>query len=366
MFRRTKTLIVLAAVFFTAACVRGAHATVHAAETLNSCGIVNRPLSVDPTGLKEGFSAVLYDNSNGLPTSEANAIAETEDGFIWIGSYAGLIRYDGNTFERLDSTGGITSIKCLYVDSEDRLWIGTNDNGVAVMDRGDFRIWGKLEGMRSAHTRAITQDPDGIVYIGTNKGIMMIDNDFNLSSIDDPEVAEADMRTLLTANDGTVYGTTDSGDLIVIRGGRLVNYISHEDSPLDGAGVILPDPFTPGRIYQEASDFGLYYVDLNEGFKVLDKIDIDPLKYLMVMEYIDGKIWVCAGNGVGVLEDGKFRLLDNLPMSNNVGHVMTDYLGNLWFTSTRQGIMKIVPNQFSDIYARLTELFRKELMRYAG
>ena len=44
---------------------------------------------------------MMYNNRNGLPTSEANAITQTSDGFIWIGSYAGLIRYDGNTFERV-------------------------------------------------------------------------------------------------------------------------------------------------------------------------------------------------------------------------------------------------------------------------
>ena len=70
------------------------------------------------------------------------------------------------------------------------------------------------------------------------------------------------------------------------------------------------------------------------------------------MEYIDGKIWICAGNGIGVLDNGTFHLLENLPLNNNVGHVMTDYLGNLWFTSTRQGVMKVVPNQFSDLFER--------------
>ena len=138
-------------------------------------------ISVDPSGSSEGYSAVLYDNTNGLPTSEANAIAETSDGFIWIGSYAGLIRYDGNTFERMDSTGGLTSIKCLYVDSRDRLWIGTNDNGVAVMEHGEFRKWGKLDGMKSAHTRAITEDQNGNIYVATTCGIMMIDRDYNLT-----------------------------------------------------------------------------------------------------------------------------------------------------------------------------------------
>ena len=76
-----------------------------------------KKIIVDPVSGEEGYSAILYDNTNGLPTSEANDIAETDDGFIWIGSYSGLVRYDGNTFERIPSTTGITSVKCLYVDS---------------------------------------------------------------------------------------------------------------------------------------------------------------------------------------------------------------------------------------------------------
>ena len=87
----------------------------------NSSGVPNLRLSVDPTGREEGYSAILYNNLNGLPTSDANAITETSEGFIWIGSYAGLIRYDGNTFERFDSTTGIASVRVLFVDSRDCL-----------------------------------------------------------------------------------------------------------------------------------------------------------------------------------------------------------------------------------------------------
>ncbi|MBR4768832.1 MAG: histidine kinase, partial [Lachnospiraceae bacterium] len=319
---------------------------------MNASGIPNREIDVDPASDEGGFSAVVYDNTNGLPTSEANAIAETEEGFIWIGSYAGLIRYDGSKFERLDSTGGITSIKSLYVDDRDRLWIGTNDNGVAVMERGNIRIWGKMEGMCSAHTRAITGDRTGTIYVATTNGIMMFDEDFNLTKLEDPAIAEADMRELRTGSDGTIYGTTDHGDLMMIRDGRLVKFISIDDSPLGGAGSILPDPEVPGRLYQESADFHLYHVDINDGFTILDEIEISPLKYLKQIEYIDGKIWLCATNGIGVLDGDSFHLMDSLPMNNNVGRVMTDYLGNLWFTSTRQGVMKVVPNQFSDLFIR--------------
>ena len=319
---------------------------------LNASGTPNRKAAVDLTRGSEGYSAVLYNNTNGLPTSEANAIAETSEGFIWIGSYSGLIRYDGNTFERMDSTGGLTSIKCLYVDSRDRLWIGTNDNGAAVMDRGEIRTWNKLNGMKSAHTRAITEDQNGTIYVATAFGITMIDPDGTLSSLDDPAVAEADMRDLRMGNDGIIYGTTDSGDLVMIRDGSLLRFISTDDNPFNGVGAILPDPKEAGKIYLEVADFGFYHIDLNDGFTVLEKIDISPLTYLRQMEFIDGKIWICATNGIGVLDNGSFYLLENLPMNNNVCRVMTDYLGNLWFASSRQGVMKVVPNQFSDFSRR--------------
>ena len=318
---------------------------------LNASGTPNRTLDVDPIGRKEGFSTVLFDNSNGLPTSEANAIAETSDGFIWIGSYAGLIRYDGNTFERMD-LGGLASIKCLYVDSRDRLWIGTNDNGIAVLEKGELRKWGKLDGMRSAHTRALTEGPDGTIYIATTVGIAMIDPEFNLSMLEDEIILDADMRYICASTDGVIYGSTDQGDLIILKDKKLYKFIPAAENPLGGVGTFLPDPEGNMKIYQEAVDFGLYHVDLSKDFTVLEKLDVSPLKYLLSLEYIDGKIWVCGGNGIGVLEGKKFTLLDNLPLVNNVGHVMTDYLGNLWFTSTRQGVMKVVPNQFSNIFDR--------------
>ncbi len=318
----------------------------------NAGGVVNLPLSVDPTGLQEGFSAVLYDNRNGLPTSEANAITETSDGFIWIGSYAGLIRYDGNVFERMDSTGGLTSIKCLFTDSRDRLWIGTNDNGIAVMEKGRLRKWGKLDGMQSAHTRVITEDPDGIIYIGTADGIMTIDQDDNLSVMRDEQIAHANMRDLRLGKDGVLYGVTDTGDLMKIQDGKLIAFFPLADNPTKGVGAIQPDPEAEGKIYFEAGDFSFYRATFGEELTDLETVDISPLRYVKQMEYIDGKIWICAGNGIGVLENGRFRLLENLPMDNNVGHVMTDYMGNLWFTSTRQGVMKVVPNQFSDLFDR--------------
>lgn len=310
-------------------------------------------ISVDLEGQTEGYSAVLYDNSNGLPTSEANAIAETSEGFIWIGSYAGLIRYDGNTFERIGSTGGISSIKCLYVDSRDRLWMGTNDNGVAVMENGEFKLWGKLDGLKSAHTRAITEDENGTIYIATTCGIATIDKDDNLAMLEDDLIAEANMRFIIMGTDGLIYGLTNYGDIMTLKDGKLVDYIPGSDNVESGAvGAFYPDMEEPGMVYLQTVDYGFCRARMGERLTDLVEIDIQPLSTVQMISYLDGKLWICASNGIGYVENDEFHLLENLPMNNSVGGVMMDYLGNLWFTSTRQGVMKIVPNQFSNLFER--------------
>ncbi len=320
--------------------------------SMNASGIPNRRLSVDPTGRSEGFSAVLYNNPNGLPTSEANAIAETSEGFIWIGSYAGLIRHDGNSFERMDSTNGITSVTCLFVDSRDRLWIGTNANGVAVMERGEFRMWDKRDGLQSSSIRAITEDKNGLIYIANTAGVSVVDRDMTLEILDDSRLDNAYISDIRLSSDGLIYGMTQAGDIFTLKDKKIVFWLSHEDSRVKGVISILPDPERPGDLYLGTESSEIYHGNLERNFEDMEIRDVAPLTYLEGFEYIDGQIWICAGNGIGNLSESGFNLLDNVPMVNSVGHVMTDYEGNLWFTSTRQGVMKIVPNQFSDLYER--------------
>ena len=316
----------------------------------NSSGSLNRSLSVDPSNPSKGYLAILYNNQNGLPTSEANAIAQTGDGFIWIGSYSGLIRYDGNTFERLDSSLSIPSVTTLYVDSKDRLWIGTNDSGVFVMERDHLQKWTKLKGASASNIRAITEDEHGVIYIGTTSGIAMIDPDMNMALIDDYRLADVYIRDLRIGNDGLIYGLTQLGDLFTLQNGEVVDYLSSEDCRVKGVVGILPDPRKSGYLYLGTEGSYVYYGSLQRNFGSMGVNDIAPLTYVERFEYVDGQIWVCAGNGIGCVDSQGFHLLDNVPMNNSVVHMMTDYEGNLWFSSTRQGVMKVVANHFSDLY----------------
>ena len=319
---------------------------------MSMSGTENRTPSVNPIIDSEGFSAVLYDNTNGLPTSEANAIAQTAEGFIWIGSYSGLVRYDGNTFERIDSTTGVANVNRLFTDSRNRLWIGTNDSGVFMMEKDELTNWDRPQGLKSSAVRGIAEDPLGSIYVATTDGIVMLSPELELSSIDDPRIADVHIDEMRMGEDGVLYCLSIHGDLFTLENGKVAIYIGHEDCPLSGIGCIFPDPLQPGYVYLETEQSIVYYGDLQAGLKTLSRIDISPVAQVQQFEYIGGKLWLCARNGIGVIDGGKFTQLQNVPMNNSIGSIMTDYEGNLWFTSTRQGVMKIVPNHFLDLFLR--------------
>ncbi|MCR4606279.1 MAG: hypothetical protein K5771_00950, partial [Oscillospiraceae bacterium] len=319
----------------------------------NSSGNLNGTLSVDPVDESDGFTAVMYNNSNGLPTSDANAIAQTGDGFIWIGSYAGLVRYDGNNFERIDATAGIANVRCLYTDSKDRLWIGTNDSGVYLMAKGNLKKWDRSDGLRSVSIRSIAEDDKGIFYIaGAAGGIAMISSGFELTVLEDQRLEGQSVPQLRRGSDGIVYGFTQDGDLFTLNNGEIVRFLGHNSSRLQDVHSIMPDPEHPGRLYIGTSSESVMCGSFANGFATITERDISPLSSVNSMEYIDGDIWICAGNGIGKLTSGGVKVLKNVPLNNTIEHMMTDFGGNLWFVSSHQGMMKIVPNQFSDLFER--------------
>ncbi len=306
----------------------------------------------DPVADPGSYSAVLYNNTNGMPTSEANAITETSDGFIWIGSYSGLVRYDGTSFLRIDSTSGITGVISLFVDSRQRLWIGTNDNGVLLMERGSLKHWSLSDGLPSAKICAVSEDEKGWVYIGTAEGVVAVDKKLNLTLLEEPELENIYVGELYKGSDGLVYGVSNENEVFTLSGGRLFSFLGAEENPVGDVHCILPDPDHPGYIYLGSRESSVYYGNLSDGLKGAEKTDVAPLNRVNAIRKIDRRLWLCSVNGIGVLDDEGLHLLNDYPMNNNVIQAMADYEGNLWFTSTRQGVMKIVPNRFNDLFER--------------
>ena len=308
--------------------------------------------AVDPIDEADNYTTVVYDNSNGLPTAVANDIAHTKEGFIWIGSYGGLIRYDGNDFERIDAKKGITSAGCLFLDSQDRLWIGTNENGIGMMEQDQFHWFSEEKGLAAAKVRDVTEGADGLIYAGTISGISIIYPDFHIENLDHPKIAGVYVEQLESGVDGTVYGLSSENDFFSIKKNKLISYLDHSKANIKGITSIFPDPEDPTMIYFGTEGSEIYHCKAKGNPTPSETIDISPLSSVSYIKKIDDNYWICANNGIGVIDEKGFHYLDNVPFKHAITNVMEDYEGNLWFSSSRQGVMKIVSNRFTNLFEK--------------
>lgn len=238
------------------------------------------------------------------------------------------------------------------MDNQDRLWVGTNDNGVALMENGEFRFWDESDGLGSSKINDIQGDGSGNIYVGTTAGMSMFTPDLELLHMTTDDLIEgAYVENMVSGNDDLIYGTTHEGNVFVMRDGHLVNYYE-KDETMHPITCVYPDIDRPGWIYYGTEDEGVFHVSLKSGFDTAEKIDISPLVSVYNFAEIGDYIWVCSRSGAGVIGEDGFHALDHLPLNNSVDHVMMDYEGNLWFTSTRQGVMKLVNNRFTDVFDR--------------
>ena len=133
---------------------------------LPATALADTPMNQEP------YVATVYNERNGLPTGEANVVYQTSDHYVWIGSYGGLVRYDGSNFRNFSQEGLIpsSSIRAILEDQEGRLWVGTNDAGLFVMEEGAFTRVQEAGEPVFLCIRALAQGPDGTVYAAASSG----------------------------------------------------------------------------------------------------------------------------------------------------------------------------------------------------
>lgn len=112
-----------------------------------------------------------WHSEDGLPQNSVTTIAQTADGYLWLGTFNGLARFDGNEFQVFDpaNTPELRSgrIMRLCTDSSARLWIMSVEGDVALLEHGRFKHIGRNSGLPTDRLGLHGPDPDGIVWLKT-------------------------------------------------------------------------------------------------------------------------------------------------------------------------------------------------------
>ncbi len=320
-----------------------------------------------------GYTSRLYDADSGLPTSEANTVYSSSDGFIWIGGYSGLIRYDGSYFERQDSTDGITSVNDIFEDSKGRLWIGTNDNGVICISKGESLHYSYDEGLASSSIDSIAEDKYGNIFIGTRLGVYYFDENMSIRLVNDSQLKNAYIRKLIADVNGNICGITQSGAVFRIKDMRMTEYYNGSDIGTDQITAILPSPNKADEVWLGTNSGMVCRGSFADNFSDIEKILIysdtviteedprtgdikektvtvissEPVNYI---SFSAGRIWALTNSSIFYTDAfGIFRRVQDIPLNGGLENMTEDWEGNLWFASRRQGVMKITPNKFLDL-----------------
>lgn len=119
-----------------------------------------------------------YTINDGLPSNTIRAIFKDSRGIMWIGTDAGLCRFDGLTFKVYNSRNGLASDKAWSIceDENHDLWIGCFGGGISKFDGTKFTSWTTKEGLVNDMVRTIRFFPRFKIFlIGTNSGLSVFD-----------------------------------------------------------------------------------------------------------------------------------------------------------------------------------------------
>ena len=291
----------------------------------------------------------VYSNNNGLPCGEANDIAQTNDGVLWIGTYAGLYRYNGREFRWVDDYESVRNVNCLYVDEEGRMWIGTNDNGLSIMIREEIvNVMDQTDGLPSNSVRNIIRGTDGYYYVGTTSGMQILVMNNGLKAVNtleevyytDAVAADQLGHVAVVASDGTLF--------LMKKGNILCSRRLPDEQEIFNCCAFAPD----GKLMVGSSSNHVFYYDVeNDDFrriKILTCPDVNSINNLNFLS--DGTMFISTDSGISYVDREGYHKLNTNGFNNSIDNMLYDYQGNLWFTSSRLGLLRLAKSPFKDVY----------------
>ncbi|MCR4655710.1 MAG: HD domain-containing protein [Lachnospiraceae bacterium] len=291
----------------------------------------------------------IYSSNNGLPCGEANDIAQTNDGVLWIGTYAGLYRYNGREFRWVDDYESVKNVNCLYVDEEGRLWIGTNDNGLSIMIREEIvNVLDQSSGLPSNSVRCIIRASDGYYYVGTTSSMQVLVMNNGLKAANTLE--EINYADSITADESGHVVTIDSdGRLFLMADGVVkASYKLPDGQEQFNCCAFAPD----GTLMVGSSTDHIYSYDISGGdFKELDMQICENVNSINNINFLDdGTLFISTDSGVSYIDREGYHFLNTNDFNNSIDNMLYDYQGNLWFTSSRLGLLRLAKSPFKDVY----------------
>ncbi len=259
-----------------------------------------RAIALDPQKAISQYIQTVWTTEAGLPQTSIYTVAQTSDGYLWVGTESGLARFDGVRFTVYNrrNTKALPAdyIARLLGARDGSLWIGT-DSGLVHQKNGVWTTYTDRGGLSSNDIRALFEAGDGSLWVGTARGLDRLQN-----------------------GKIQVYGSRDG------LPGTMVTALK-----ADSAGVLWI-----------ATDAGLARFDGRRftAYTALDGLTNNVLSALAIAP--DGSVWMAAAHGqLARLMQGRVENESRTLINDDINALLFDHDGNLWIGFESRGLARL-------------------------
>jgi signal transduction histidine kinase/ligand-binding sensor domain-containing protein len=346
---------------------------------------------LDPSRALTQYVHRIWQVPQGLPQAAIYSIWQTHDGYLWLGTQTGLVRFDGVRFTTFDSAS-VPELKNAWIGNllEDRrqnLWIGSSDVGLVRLHEGAIRRFSSADGLPSNSVHCLAPARNGDVWVCTSQGIARIAGDkvtaygarqglpagtilaaaeapdgtlwiagerprlgvwngkvfrsYPLKSL--PEYGS--IRALLCADNGDIWIGTTHG-LVRLKSGQE-HLFTVKDGLADN-GIFSLAQGRDGSLWIGTKD-GFSRMRSGEFESFRTKQGLSQSTVFALHEDREGALWAGTKHGLNQFLDGRatpFTASEGLP-SNETGPVLEDRQGAIWVGTLDAGLGRFDGKRFT-------------------
>jgi signal transduction histidine kinase/ligand-binding sensor domain-containing protein len=307
--------------------------------------LVCQALALDPRQPVSSYLRANFTVEEGLPDNEVNAIAQTRNGFLWVGTDGGLARFDGEHFTQIRLRAGKSKeipVSFLVTAPDGALWVGT-ESGLAyipsaALDHFDRSLVTMYHpGAGPSDRIACLLIRDGILWVGTAHGLYRFERGHFETVIPDDSISTMD-RT----SDGHVLIITEHG-FVEWDGARVLSY---PDLPRQ-LGVHSDGIF---QVHEDrhgvrwfCTSAGLARL-VNGSFQKLEPYGIFVgSAAFRIYEDPQGNVWTNKGSGLYRAND---KRVENVALGVHARYIYAGTNGELWVATASEGLFRFTDRAF--------------------